>query len=181
MQLCRQKITVFLYHSFLFYQNREFFLCTLAWYFLVKINTINKYIVTDFMIKTYAAHISELLIYTFKRFASVCNHGSSEFSLRVIASVEVTYPSSVSSGDATSYAPDFLFLFLIWSHGKHLSCFKLSSDILLILTLTPWCSGYHYFTTSFHKGWTQVMCRFKYSSRHVRDLRWWESPTVVSA
>ena len=46
-------------------------------------------------------------------FAAVCNHRSSEFSLRVIASVKVTYPYSVSTPEATSHAPDFLFLFLI--------------------------------------------------------------------
>ena len=66
--------------------------------------------------------MSECLICTFKRFAAVCNHRSSEFSLRVIASVEETYLSSVSTRDATSFAPGFLFPFLIWLQAKHLPC-----------------------------------------------------------
>ena len=74
---------------------------------------------------------------TFKRSAAVCNHRSSEFWLRVVSSVEVTYPSSVSTRDATSYASDFLFLFLICLHAKPSSSLKLSLDILLILTLAP--------------------------------------------
>ena len=45
----------------------------------------------------------------------------------------------------------------------------------------PWCSGYHYCTTSFNKAWTQVLRRFKPCSRHVGDSRWWGSLTVVPA
>ena len=101
------------------------------------------------------------MICTFKRFTAICNHRSSGFLLRVIASVEVPYPSSVSTTDATSYAPDFRFLFLIWLHAKHFSCFKSSLDIFLILILSPWCIGYYYCTTSFSKAWTQVMCSLK--------------------
>ena len=101
------------------------------------------------------------MICTFKRFTAICNHRSSGFSLRVIASVEVPYTSSVSTRDATSYAPDFRFLFLIWLHAKHLSCFKSSLDIFLILILAPSRSGYYYCTTSFSKAWTQIMCSLK--------------------
>ena len=43
----------------------------------------------------------------------------------------------------------------------------------------PWCSGYHYCTTSFNQAWTQVLRRFKFCSRRVGDSRWWGSPTVV--
>ena len=47
--------------------------------------------------------------------------------------------------------------------------------------LAPWCSGYQYFTTSFNKAWTQVLRTFKTCSWHVRDSRWWGSPTMVPA
>ena len=43
--------------------------------------------------------------------------------------------SFVSTRDVTLYSPDFAFVFLIWSHAKHWSYFKLSLDILLILKL----------------------------------------------
>ena len=42
-----------------------------------------------------------------------------------------------------------------------------------------WCSSFHYCTISFYKFWTQVLRRFKPCSWRVRDLRWWESLTVV--
>ena len=44
-----------------------------------------------------------------------------------------------------------------------------------------WCSGYHYFTTSFNEAWTQVLRRFKSCSQCVRDLLWWGSLTMVPA
>ena len=44
-----------------------------------------------------------------------------------------------------------------------------------------WCSGYHYCTTSFNWAWTQVLCRLKSSSQHVRDSRWWGSLKMVPA
>ena len=54
---------------------------------------------------------------------------------------------------------------------------------LLMITpmITPWCSGYHYCTTSFIKTWTQVLRRFKSCSRRVGDSRWWGSLTMVPA
>ena len=33
--------------------------------------------------------------------------------------------------------------------------------------MPPWCSGYHYCTASFNWAWTQVLRRFKSSSRRV--------------
>ena len=115
----RQKITIFLDHNFPFYQNQEFLFCWLAWYYLVKkivffryfsIKT-NKSIVTDFVITNTCSprHISEWLICTPRRFAAICNYRSSKFSLQIIASVEMTYPFSVSIRDATWYTPDFFF------------------------------------------------------------------------
>ena len=47
--------------------------------------------------------------------------------------------------------------------------------------VAPWCSGYHYCTTSFNKAWTQVLRRFKPCSRRVGDSRWWGSLTMVPA
>ena len=38
-----------------------------------------------------------------------------------------------------------------------------------------WCIGYGYCTTSFNLAWTHVLCKFRPSSRHVRDLWWWGS------
>ena len=46
---------------------------------------------------------------------------------------------------------------------------------------SPWCSGYHYYTTSFTKTWTLVLCRFKSCSRCVEDSRWWGSLKMVPA
>ena len=36
--------------------------------------------------------------------------------------------------------------------------------------VTPWCSGYHYCTTSFNKAWAKVLYRFKSCSWRVRDF-----------
>ena len=47
--------------------------------------------------------------------------------------------------------------------------------------VAPWCSGYHYCTTSFNYTWTQVLRRFKSCSRRVGDLWWWGSLTMVPA
>ena len=47
--------------------------------------------------------------------------------------------------------------------------------------IKPWCSGYHYCTTSFKKAWIQVLRRFKSCSRRVGDSRWWGSLTMVPA
>ena len=44
-----------------------------------------------------------------------------------------------------------------------------------------WCSGYHYYTTSFNKAWTKVLCMFKSCSQHAGYLQWWESLTIVPA
>ena len=48
-----------------------------------------------------------ITVCNFQRFAAVCNGGSSEFLLWVVASVEVTYPSSVSTQDVTWHPADF--------------------------------------------------------------------------
>ena len=82
---------------------------------------------------------------------------SYEFLLGVIAFVEVTYRSFACTGEATSYVPRFLFLFLILLHRKDLFYFKFSLDILLVLMLMPWCSGYHYCKPTFNKACTQVI------------------------
>ena len=37
-----------------------------------------------------------------------------------------------------------------------------------------WCSGYHYWLTSFNKAWAQVLRRFK-------SWQWWRSLTMASA
>ena len=47
--------------------------------------------------------------------------------------------------------------------------------------VVPWCSGYHYCTTSFNKSWTQVLRRFKSCLLRVGDSRWWGSLTMVLA
>ena len=47
--------------------------------------------------------------------------------------------------------------------------------------MAPWCSGYHYCTTSFNKAWTQVLRRFKSCTRRVGDSRWWGSLTMFPA
>ena len=53
--------------------------------------------------------------------------------------------------------------------------------LLPIFILAPWCSGYHYCSTSVSKAWFQILRRFKPCSRHVGDLWWWESLTMVLA
>ena len=50
-----------------------------------------------------------------------------------------------------------------------------------VIFVAPWCSGYHYCTTSFNKAWTQVLRRLKPCSRRVGDSRWWGSLTVAPA
>ena len=47
--------------------------------------------------------------------------------------------------------------------------------------MAPWCSSYHYCTTSLTKAWTQVLRRFKSCSRRVGDSRWWGSLAMVPA
>ena len=47
--------------------------------------------------------------------------------------------------------------------------------------VAPWCSGYHYCTTSFKKAWSQVLRRFKSRLWSVGDWRWWRSLTIVPA
>ena len=44
----------------------------------------------------------------------------------------------------------------------------------------PWCSGWHYYRTSFNKSCTLVLCRFKSYSLRVGDLQWWQPVTMVS-
>ena len=57
------------------------------------------------------------------------------------------------------------------------------SDVALWWTMdmAPWCSGYHYCTTSFNQAWTQVLRRFKPCWQRVGDSRWWGSLTMVPA
>ena len=40
---------------------------------------------------------------------------------------------------------------------------------LLHLVVAPWCGGYHYCTTSFHKAWTQVLRLSKLIDRRFHD------------
>ena len=44
----------------------------------------------------------------------------------------------------------------------------------------PWWSGYHFYTTSFNKTWTQVLRKLKICWWHVENLRWLDSLTMVS-
>ena len=57
----------------------------------------------------------------------------------------------------------------------------LYGQYLVSSPLAPWCSGYHYCTTSFNNAWTQVLRWFKSFSRRVGDSRWWGSLTMVPA
>ena len=50
-----------------------------------------------------------------------------------------------------------------------------------LVSLAPWCSGYHYCTDSFNKAWTQVLHKCKSCSRYVEDSKWWGSTTMVTA
>ena len=188
----RQKITIFLDHNFPFYQNQEFLFCWLAWYYLVKkivffryfsIKT-NKSIVTDFIITNTCSpsHVSEWLICTSRRFAAICNYSHLNFHYRSLLLLK-WYIRFLFLFEMLPDIPQISFLFLIWWNVKHFSCFKLSLDVLLIRTLapSPCCSGCHYCTTSFNKAWTDILCRLKSCSRRLRDLRWWESLTVVPA
>ena len=52
---------------------------------------------------------------------------------------------------------------------------------LQLAMMAPWCSGYHCYTTSLNKVWTQVLHRIKSCSRRVRNSRWWGSLTMVPA
>ena len=50
-----------------------------------------------------------------------------------------------------------------------------------MILVAPWCSGYHYCTTSFIKAWTEVLRRFKSCSQRVGNSRWRGSLTMVPA
>ena len=123
------------------------------WYFSMKINKPirNRFYNKKHLQPTYQ---NDWFQATLKCFAAICNNRSSELSLRFNAPVEVTYPSSASTRDTTSYTPNFLFLFLIWLHAKHLPYFMSPLDILEILTFAPWCSWCKNCTASFKKAWT---------------------------
>ena len=69
------------------------------------------------------------------------------------------------------YSPYIIFLNKIKNH----------QDPFRSGAVAPWCSGYHYCTTSSIKAWTQVPHRFKFCSRRVGNLRWWGSLSMVPA
>ena len=54
-------------------------------------------------------------------------------------------------------------------------------DTLHFFGDTPWCSGYHYCTTSFIKARIQALPRLKSCSRRVGDSRFWGSLTLFPA
>ena len=56
-----------------------------------------------------------------------------------------------------------------------------SGQMLVWHVVAPWCSGYHYFSTSLKKAWTQALRRLKSCSRRVGDPRWWGSLTMIPA
>ena len=57
----------------------------------------------------------------------------------------------------------------------------LIENIQLITNVAPWCSGYHYCTTSFNSAWTQVLRRFKPCLGRAGDSQWWGSLAMVPA
>ena len=65
-------------------------------------------------------------------------------------------------------------------HFKLTNCKEKSKSLEHAVNM-PWCSAYHYWTSSFNKAWTQVLHRFKSCSRRVGDSRWWGSLTMVPA
>ena len=50
-----------------------------------------------------------------------------------------------------------------------------------VFFMAPWSSGYRYCKTLLNKVWTQVLFRFISYSHCVGSLRWWETPTTLSA
>ena len=66
---------------------------------------------------------------------------------------------------------------------EHILCWANlhNTKYVLFYQVAPWCSGYHYCTTSFNKVWTRILRRFKSCSGRVGDLRWWESLTMFPA
>ena len=52
-----------------------------------------------------------------------------------------------------------------------------SYETKLHLFVAPWCSGYHYCTTSFKKAWIQFLLRLN-SCPQQEDLQWWKYLTV---
>ena len=86
----------------------------------------------------------------------------------------------------TSFSYDMVLQFFLVS--KFLVCVKFPVMLFFYgcpakvpwrfsLCQDPWC----YWTNSFNKAWTHALCKFKSCLRHVEDLRWWESVTVVLA
>ena len=75
----------------------------------------------------------------------------------------------------------FMFNRFTETLSKYILPTSKNDDNIITITIVPWYSGYNYCTTSFNKVWTQVLRGFKSCLRRVRDLRWWESLTVVPA
>ena len=79
-----------------------------------------------------------------------------------------------STNNSKSWKGLYMHSFPLPSLGNEISTTNLSIS-------SPWCSGYHYCTTSFNEAWTQVLRRFKSCSRRVGDSQWWGSLTMVPA
>ena len=143
--------------------------------------------------------ISSILIYARTHFISFCNDGG-YFSVLWLRNYSVlpplTWVEKYNQENHLTWSfdcvylcfADFPFLFDSLKLGN-LFFFIASSkfwvwsttlDILDIL-VAPWCSSYHYCTTSFNKAWTQVLHRFKPCSQCVGDSRWWGSLTLAPA
>ena len=72
----------------------------------------------------------------------------------------------------------FQFLLILSFFWLLLSRIWTKTEGIALLTwchLALWCSGYHYCTSSFNKFSVKTCCWC------VKDLRWWEAPTMVPA
>ena len=77
------------------------------------------------------------------------------------------------------FVHELVTYFCMYFHYTLIICLKLEHHRGSIVA--PWCSSYHYCTTSFYKAWNQVLRRFKSCSRCVGDSRWWGSLTMAPA
>ena len=107
---------------------------------------------------------------------SLANRLNSLSLMVVILLVSIHSPNSLS---ATAWHERTLFF--LWQHKTIFNCWFILKLLLLKFIVVPWCSCYHHCTSSFHNAWTQVLCRFKSCSWHIKDLRWWRSLAMVPA
>ena len=128
--------SIFLYHSFPFCQNQEFVFCRLVWWFLVKQRIFFQYFSitrSRFCNKKHLQPTYQNDWFVLLNVLLNFHYGS-----LLLLNWHIRLPFLL---EMLPRMLQIFFFFVTWSHAKHLSCFKLSLDILLILT-SYFCSRF---------------------------------------